>query len=57
MSKELVETIYGQRSKFEVYRVKKSFGGFEFVIYKDADYWKGVFDDLSKAVQRAKDEG
>jgi len=57
MSKKLVETIYGKRSKFEVYETAKMFGGKEFILYKDGSYWKGTFDSLAKAVQRAKDEG
>lgn len=57
MAKELIETVYGKRSKFEVYRVSKAFGGHEFIINKDGAYWKGTFDSLAKAVQRAKDEG
>lgn len=57
MSKEVIEVIYGKRSKFEVYRISKAFGGYEFVIYKDGNYWKGTFDSLSAAVDRAKNEG
>lgn len=57
MADKLVETIYGRRSKFEIYENKKSFGGVEFVMYKDGSYWKGTFDSLAKAVQRARDEG
>lgn len=56
-NKEVVEVVYGKRSKFEIYKISKSFGGYEFVIYKDGDYWKGTFDSLAKAVERAKDEG
>ena len=57
MAKELVEVIFGKRSKFEVYKVPQSFGGAEFIIHKDGSYWKGTFDSLAKAIQRAKDEG
>lgn len=57
MAKELVETIYGKRSKFEVYRIKKVLGGYEFVIHKDGQYWKGTFSSLSAAVGRANQEG
>lgn len=56
MSKEMIEVIYGKRSKFEVYRITKPFGGYEFVIYKDGQYWKGTFDSLSAAVDRARKE-
>lgn len=57
MSKKLIETVYGKRSKFEIYEVPKSFGGKEFIIHKDGIYWKGTFDSLAKAVERAKTEG
>ena len=56
MSKEHIETIIGKRSKFEIFRSKK-FMGYEFTIHKDGKHWKGGFDSLAKAVQRAKDEG
>lgn len=56
MAKALIEVIYGKRSKFEVYKVPLTFGGAEFIIYKDGSYWKGTFDSLAKAIQRAKDE-
>lgn len=57
MGKEVVEVVYGKRSKFEIYRVSKSFGGYEFIIHKDGSYWKGTFDSLSTAVQRAREAG
>lgn len=57
MSKEVVEVVHGKRSKFEIYKVSKSFGGAEFIIHKDGSYWKGTFDSLATAVQRAEDEG
>ena len=57
MGKEVAEVVYGKRSKFEIYRVSSSFGGYEFIIHKDGRYWKGTFDSLAKAVQRAQEEG
>ena len=57
MSKKLIETIYGKRSKFEIYAVPKSFGEKDFIIHKDGSYWKGTFDSLAKAVERVRDEG
>lgn len=57
MSKQLVETIYGKSSKFEIYKVPKSFGEKEFLIHKEGSYWKGTFDSLVAAVKRAKNEG
>lgn len=52
MSKKPIETIYGKRSKLEIYEVPKIFGGKEFIIYKDGSHWKGTFDSLAKAVER-----
>jgi len=57
MSKKLVETIYGKRSKFEICEVSKAFGGKEFYIHKDGSPWKGSYDSLARAVQRAQEEG
>jgi hypothetical protein len=57
MSKESVEVIHGRRSKFEIYKVSKSFGGVEFIIHKDGSYWKGVYDSLAAAVKKAQSEG
>lgn len=57
MANEVVETIYGKRSKFEIYEIKKSFGGREFVIYKDGSRWKGPYDSLARAVEVAEEAG
>ena len=35
MSKKLIETVYGKRSKFEIYEVPKPFGGKEFIIHEN----------------------
>ena len=55
MSGKLMETIYGNRHKYEI---KKNDGGIlsssTFVIYRDGDYWKGSYDSLAKAVDVAK---
>jgi hypothetical protein len=53
--KKLVETIYGRRSKFEIYKNSKLIGSTDFSVYKDGDYWK-TFDTLSSAVERSKSE-
>ena len=49
----VVETIYGKVSKYEIVR-KSIFGGFEFYIYKDGQYWAGTFPTLSAAVDYVK---
>ena len=38
---DLVETIYGKRHKFEIYKAKRAFGGASFFIHRDGSYWKG----------------
>lgn len=56
--KEVVETIYGKRHKYEII---KSPGGFlsntSFSIYRDGSYWKGSYDSLARAVEVARDAG
>lgn len=58
MSKEVVETIYGKRHKFEVV---KSPGGIlsstSFSIYRDGSYFKGSYNSLADAVAAAEREG
>jgi hypothetical protein len=53
--KKLVETIYGRRNKFEIYKNSKLFGSTDFSVYKDGGYWK-TFDTLSSAVEKCKNE-
>lgn len=53
---EVMETIYGKRSVFEVIK-KSGLIKTEFYIYKDGSYHRGSYNDLGKAVQVAKDEG
>ena len=57
MAKEIVEVVFGKRSKYEIYKVHKPFGCYEFIIHKDGSYWKGTFDSLANAVARAQDAG
>ncbi len=54
MAGELVEVMHGKRYKYEIFRNAKTFGGFEFVIYRDGKYWKGTYDSLNRAVQVAE---
>ena len=53
---EVVETIYGRRSVFEVVK-NKGFISTDFTVFKDGKRWKGAYKDLSKAVEVAKNEG
>lgn len=53
MARKLIETLYGKRSKYEIYR-SETLLSHEFVIYRDGDYWKGTYDSLAKAVDAAK---
>jgi hypothetical protein len=56
--KEVVETVYGKRHKYEII---KSPGGLlsntSFSIYRDGSYWKGSYDSLARAVEVARDAG
>lgn len=57
-NKEIVETIYGKTSKYEI--VKESgglMGSTKFIIRRNGKYFKGTYSDLSKAVQVARDQG
>lgn len=54
-NKKLVETIYGRRSKFEIYKNSGLWDGTNFLVYKDGVYWK-KFDTLSSAVESSKKE-
>lgn len=49
---QVVETVYGKYSKFEV--LKK---GGSFYIYKDGKYHRGSFSSLKAAVEAAQSEG
>jgi hypothetical protein len=56
MSKTSVEVIYGKRSKFEIFRVSKALGGYEFDIHKDGKFWKSGYSSLERAVQVAREQ-
>lgn len=56
--RNVVETIYGRYSKFEV--VKSAGGLFkstDFHLYKDGSYHRGSFSSLVAAVEAARKEG
>jgi hypothetical protein len=56
--KEVVETVYGKRHKYEIV---KSPGGLltstTFSIYRDGEYHRGSFSSLKDAVEAANREG
>ena len=54
--RKIIETIYGKQNKYEVVRVTKTFGGYEFYIYKNGDYYRGWYSSLAAAVEAAKKE-
>jgi hypothetical protein len=56
-SKEVVETIYGKYSKYEIIKETSLFGSPKFYIYKDGKYHRGSFSSLRGAVEAAKKEG
>ena len=49
-SGQLVETIYGKSSKYEVYKVSEFLAGTKFKIYKNEKLWKR-FSQLDRAVE------
>lgn len=55
-SGEVVETFYGKKHKYEVIRKKGGvFTSDEFYIRKDGQHFKGPYNDLSVAVERAEE--
>ena len=52
---EVIETIYGKYSKFEVIK-KTTLSGVKFYIDKDGKYHRGSFSSLKDAVAAAKKE-
>ena len=55
---ELVETIYGKSSKYEIFKTRPGFldDSRKFVVYKDEEHWKRFqrLDDAMEAVDRDK---
>jgi hypothetical protein len=54
--KEVVETIYGKHSKYEIIK-KSNVLGSEYYIYKNSKYHRGSFSTLRAAVEAAQAEG
>lgn len=57
MTDNVVETIYGKYSKFEIVKKTSTFGNPKFYIYKNGDYHRGSFSSLRAAVKAAQAEG
>lgn len=52
--REVIETVYGKYSKFEVVREPGGvFSSPKFYIYKDGDYHRGSYSSLRDAVEAA----
>ncbi len=56
MAKKLIETIRGNRHKFDIYR-NDEFLSYHFVVYRDGEYWKGTFSTLPAAVKAVEKAG
>ena len=53
---KLVETIYGKRSKYEVFKTSGGiFSDGKFRVYKDEEYWK-EFSELNNAVEAINED-
>ncbi len=58
MKKNVIETLYGKRHKFEIVRTEGSLlDSTKFSIYRDGDYYKGSYSSLIDAVDAARREG
>lgn len=55
-TKEVVETIYGKYSKFEIVKESSTFGSPRFYIRKNGKPYRGSFSSLSAAVEAARRE-
>jgi hypothetical protein len=51
---EVIETVFGRRSKYEVVRVAG--WSTKFYVYKDGSKHRGPYGDLRDAVQKAKED-
>ena len=57
MSKQVVETIHGKYSKFEIVKETSTFGSPKFYIRKNGKAHRGSFSSLAAAVAAARKEG
>lgn len=53
---EVIETIYGKYSKFEVIKKTSVWTSPKFYIHKDGEYHRGSFSSLKDAVEAARKE-
>jgi len=54
-TRKVVETIYGDKNKYEIVKKKTAFST-KFYIKKDGDVVSGKFSSLNKAVDAAKNK-
>jgi hypothetical protein len=55
-NKEVVETVFGKYSKYEIVKETSIIGSPKFHIHKDGKYHRGSFSSLKDAVEAAKAE-
>ena len=55
--KDVVETVYGKHSVYEIIRSSRLLGSPSYHIYKNGKYHRGAFSSLSAAVEKARQEG
>ena len=54
VAKNVVETFYGKRHKYEI-RTAKSWLRTQFVVYRDGRRWKGDYDSVTRAIEVVKE--
>ena len=54
---EVVETLYGEYSKYEIIKDESLFGSPKFYLHKNGSPYRGSFSSLSSAVEAAREEG
>ena len=57
MSKEVMETVFGKYSKFEIVKKSGIIGSTKFYVHKDGSPFKGPYSSLADAVEAAKKQG
>jgi hypothetical protein len=56
MAEKLIETIHGDKHKYEIWRIDGFFNS-HFNIWRDGKRWKSDYNSLSKAVDAARQGG
>jgi hypothetical protein len=54
MAEKLIETIHGDKHKYEIWRIDE-FLGSHFNIWRDGKRWKSDFKSLARAVEAARE--